>query len=91
MTKRSQEACDIIDDRYEYCNSFFERVDFKERYDESETIVAHSYVISNHVSLIEIVCLSVNFDINELIHTKKVCECQAKRDMHIVVVESIRI
>ena len=91
MTKRFQKACDIIDDRYEYCNLFFERVDFKERYDKSETIVAHSYVISSHVSLIEIVCLNVNFDIDELTHTKKACECQVERDMHIDVVESIRI
>ena len=91
MTKESQRACDIIDDRYEYCNFSFERVDFRERYDESEAVVAHSYVISSHVSLIEIVCLSVNFDIDELIHTKKVCECQAERDMHIDVVENIRI
>ena len=91
MTKKSQRACDIIDDRYEYCNSSFEKIDFRERYDESETIVVHSYVISSHVSLIEIVCLSVNFDINELTHTRKAWECQAKRDMHIDVVENIRI
>ena len=91
MTKKSQRAYDIIDDDYEYENFFFEEVDFRERYDESEIVVAHDYVISSDESLIEVVCLNVNFDIDELIHTKKVCECQTKRDMHIDVIENIRI
>ena len=70
---------------------FFKEVDFKKRYDKSEIVVVHNYVIFKNESFIKIVCLNVNFNINKFIHTKKVYECQIKRDIYIDVIENIRI